>query len=74
MKTFLDNDNPEVDSVYAVWKAANWFEREAYDLFGFHFRNHPNLIRILTHENFVGHPLRKDYDSEKRHPQVERRN
>jgi NADH-quinone oxidoreductase subunit C len=74
LKAYLDNDNPEIDSVYTVWKASYWFEREAFDLYGIQFKNHPNLQRILTHPNFQGHPLRKDYDSEKRHPQFERRN
>ncbi len=49
-------------SVFGIWKAADWFEREAWDLFGIRFEGHPNLKRILTHEAFVGHPLRKDYD------------
>jgi NADH-quinone oxidoreductase subunit C/D len=52
-----------VDTVTSVWKGADWFEREAYDLFGVVFKGHPNLRRILTHQDFVGHPLRKDYDA-----------
>ncbi len=51
-----------VPSVYPVWKAADWFEREAYDLMGIRFEGHPNLKRILCHPSFVGHALRKDYD------------
>src|SRR4030042_3902256 len=73
LKAFLNDDTPVVESVCSIWKSANWFEREAYDLFGIQFKNHPHLKRILTHPNFHGHPLRKDYDSTKRHPQVERR-
>ncbi len=52
-----------IDSIHTVWRAANWFEREAFDLYGVFFKNHPNLRKILTHEEFVGHPLRKDYDA-----------
>lgn len=47
-----------------VWKGADWFEREAFDMFGIRFEGHPNLRKILTHEEFVGHPLRKDYDAD----------
>ena len=52
---------PSLPSVESVWPAANWFEREAYDLFGFGFPGHPNLQRLLSHDAFVGHALRKDY-------------
>ncbi|PIU57924.1 MAG: NADH-quinone oxidoreductase subunit C [Deltaproteobacteria bacterium CG07_land_8_20_14_0_80_38_7] len=48
-------------SVHKIWKAANWFEREAFDLFGICFDNHPNLKRLLTYEGFKGHALLKDY-------------
>lgn len=50
-----------VDSVIAIWPAANWFEREAFDLFGILFRNHPDLRRLLTDYGFQGHPFRKDF-------------
>lgn len=50
-----------VDSVTPVWKAANWFEREAFDLLGIVFTNHPNLTRIYMPDTFTGYPLRKDY-------------
>lgn len=56
-----DAEAPSLPSVHEVWPAANWFEREAFDLFGFQFPGHPNLRRILCHDAFVGHPLRKDY-------------
>ncbi|MFO1376147.1 MAG: NADH-quinone oxidoreductase subunit C [Steroidobacteraceae bacterium] len=52
---------PMVDSVVDVWPSANWFEREAFDLFGILFRGHPDLRRILTDYGFVGHPFRKDF-------------
>jgi NADH-quinone oxidoreductase subunit C len=53
--------NPEIDSVYSVWRCADWHEREIFDLFGIGFRNHPNLERILMPLDWDGHPLRKDY-------------
>ncbi len=52
---------PIVDSVIEVWNCANWFEREAFDLFGILFKNHPDLRRLLTDYGFIGHPLRKDF-------------
>lgn len=58
----LREDDAVVPSVYGVWRAADWFEREAYDLFGIRFDGHPNLKRILCHPSFRGHALRKDYD------------
>lgn len=53
---------PEVASVSGVWKTADWHEREAYDLMGIRFLGHPNLVRILLADDWVGHPLRKDYE------------
>lgn len=53
---------PDVPSVAGVWAIADWHEREAFDLVGINFTNHPNLRRILCAEDWVGHPLRKDYD------------
>jgi len=53
---------PEVPTVTGVWRIADWHERETYDLMGIHFTGHPNLTRILCAEDWVGHPLRKDYD------------
>lgn len=64
LKTFLNEDAPETDSIHDIYQAANWFEREAWDLFGVKFKGHPHLERILCHEEFVGHPLRKDYPSD----------
>ena len=57
-----DNDEaPEVDSIGHLWKAALWAERECWDMYGIKFRGHPDLRRILMYEEFIGHPLRKDY-------------
>jgi NADH-quinone oxidoreductase subunit C len=60
VQAWLD-DGEEIDSVIGVWPAADWFEREAWDMFGIHFRGHPNLRRILLDDDWEGHPLRKDY-------------
>lgn len=56
-----DDDFPVVDSVNAIWNAANWFEREAFDLYGIVFEGHEDLRRILTDYGFIGHPFRKDF-------------
>ncbi len=56
-----DDDFPALDSVIGVWPGANWFEREAFDLYGIVFQGHPDLRRILTDYGFVGHPFRKDF-------------
>lgn len=61
LKVDIPNDDPAVDSVTSVWPAADWHEREAWDLVGIKFRNHPNLKRILLWEGYEGHPLRKDF-------------
>ncbi|HRK06958.1 MAG TPA: NADH dehydrogenase (quinone) subunit D [Pseudobdellovibrionaceae bacterium] len=58
-------EGESVDSITPIYRGANWFEREAYDMFGVRFEGHPNLTRLLTHHEFVGHPLRKDYDADK---------
>jgi NADH-quinone oxidoreductase subunit C len=62
LKVFLaDDDLPVVDSINALWGAANWFEREAFDLYGIVFEGHDDLRRILTDYGFIGHPFRKDF-------------
>ncbi len=77
LRTFAENDDlPVVASLTSVWPGTNWFEREAFDLFGIVFEGHPDLRRILTDYGFVGYPFRKDfplignvevrYDAEKR--------
>jgi NAD(P)H-quinone oxidoreductase subunit J len=63
LKVFLPRENPRVPSVYWVWKAADWQERESYDMYGIIYENHPNPKRILMPEDWVGWPLRKDYIS-----------
>ena len=61
IKVALNNEKLAVESVDSIWASANWYEREAFDLFGVFFDNHPDLRRILTDYGFVGHPLRKDF-------------
>lgn len=61
VRIHLNGTQPIVDSVVDVWSVANWFEREAFDLFGILYRGHPDLRRILTDYGFVGHPFRKDF-------------
>ena len=56
-----DDKNPSLPSVTSIWASANWYEREAYDLLGIIFKDHPDLRRILTDYGFIGHPLRKDF-------------
>lgn len=63
LKVFLPRENPTVPSVYWIWKAADWQERESYDMFGIIYEGHPNLKRILMNEDWIGWPLRKDYVS-----------
>lgn len=57
-------EGESVETATKIWKGADWFEREAYDMFGIRFNGHPNLRKILTHHQFVGHPLRKDYEAD----------
>lgn len=68
IKARLTEGRPEIPTVCGLWKAADWFEREAYDMFGIIFKGHPNLKRILTYPEFEGHPLRKDYPITRRSP------
>jgi NAD(P)H-quinone oxidoreductase subunit J len=63
IKVFLPRDNPTLPSVYWIWKAADWQERECYDMYGIIYEGHPNLKRILMPEDWIGYPLRKDYIS-----------
>ena len=61
LRTFARGDPPRVPSVIEVWSSADWYEREAFDLFGILFEGHPDLRRILTDYGFIGHPFRKDF-------------
>jgi NADH-quinone oxidoreductase subunit C len=61
VKARIPRDNPRIPSVHGVWPAADWHEREAYDLFGIEFEGHPDLRRIMLPDDWVGYPLRKDY-------------
>ncbi|MNG02001.1 NADH-quinone oxidoreductase subunit C/D [compost metagenome] len=62
VKVKTDRDQASIPSVTDVWPTANWNEREAFDLFGIDFPGHPNLVRIMMPDDWVGHPLRKDYE------------
>ncbi|MEX2602521.1 MAG: NADH-quinone oxidoreductase subunit C [Balneolaceae bacterium] len=61
LKVWLGEEDPEIDSVSGIWKAANWFEREVYDMFGIRFRNHPDFRRIYMPEDYNYFPLRKEF-------------
>jgi NADH-quinone oxidoreductase subunit C len=61
VKTFVEEEEPALDSVTDIWPAANWNEREAYDMMGIHFRNHPDLRRMFMPEDFEYFPLRKEF-------------
>ena len=70
LKVPVDERDPSVDSLSDLWPAADWFEREVWDMFGIRFRGHPNLKRLLMYEEFSGHPLRKDYPVNRRQPLI----
>ncbi len=64
IKAFVSEQELSIDSVSHLWEAANWAEREVYDMYGIEFKNHPDLRRILNPDNFEGFPLRKDFPPE----------
>lgn len=70
VKVRVDEDDAVVPSAVPLWPIANWFEREVWDMFGVRFSGHPDLRRLLMYEEFVGHPLRKDYPIDRRQPLI----
>ncbi|MFT3742139.1 MAG: NADH-quinone oxidoreductase subunit C [Gammaproteobacteria bacterium] len=61
LRVLLEGESPTLQSIVPIWPAANWYEREAFDLFGIIFEGHPDLRRLLTDYGFIGHPFRKDF-------------
>ena len=70
VKVRVDEDDATVPTAVDLWPIANWFEREVWDMFGVRFGGHPDLRRLLLYEEFVGHPLRKDYPINRRQPLI----
>jgi NADH-quinone oxidoreductase subunit C len=70
IKAKVSESDCSIDSIVSIWPSADWFEREAFDLYGITFKGHPELRRILLYEGFEGHPLRKDYPIKKRQPLI----
>ena len=72
LKCKVSEEEPTIASAVGLYPGWNWFEREAFDMYGIVFEGHPNLKRMFMYESFVGHPLRKDYPKEKRQPLIRR--
>jgi NADH-quinone oxidoreductase subunit C len=70
IKVRVDEDDAVVPTAVSLWPIADWFEREVWDMFGIRFAGHPHLKRLLLYEEFVGHPLRKDYPINRRQPLI----
>ncbi len=70
LKVRVEQDDPRVPTAAGLWPIANWLEREVWDMFGIRFEGHPDLRRLLLYEEFVGHPLRKDYPMNRRQPLI----
>jgi len=70
LKVPVEQDMPSVPTATGLWPIANWLEREVWDMYGIRFEGHPDLRRLLMYEEFVGHPLRKDYPIERRQPLI----
>jgi NADH-quinone oxidoreductase subunit C len=70
LKVPVEQDAPSVPTATALWPIADWLEREVWDMYGIRFDGHPDLRRLLLYEEFVGHPLRKDYPMERRQPLI----
>jgi len=73
LKAHVPENDPTIDSLTPLWGIANWYEREAWDMFGVKFKGHPNLKRLLLYEEFDGHPLRKDYPINRQQPLLKAR-
>jgi len=67
----LKEADVKIDSAAKIWGCASWLEREVFDMYGIQFNNHPDLRRVLLYDEFEGHPLRKDYDTQKSQPRTE---
>ncbi len=67
LRVIVERKKPSIESVQHIWRTADWHEREAYDLLGINFKNHPDLRRILLPKDWVGHPLRKDYEEQEKY-------
>jgi NADH-quinone oxidoreductase subunit C len=74
LKVQVEEDDPVVPTAVGLWPIADWLEREVWDMFGIRFEGHPDLRRLLLYEEFVGHPLRKDYPINRRQPLIGPRN
>jgi len=70
LKVRVEEDDAHVPTASVLWPIANWLEREVWDMFGVRFDGHPDLRRLLLYEEFIGHPLRKDYPIERRQPLI----
>ena len=70
LKVPVEQDDASVPTASGIWPIANWLEREVWDMFGIRFEGHPDLRRLLMYEEFVGHPLRKDYPINRRQPLI----
>lgn len=73
LKCPVEGKDPAIASLTPVWAGANWYEREAWDMYGINFEGHPDLRRLLMYDGFEGHPLRKDYPLKKRQPRLAHR-
>jgi len=70
IKAQVGEEDCSINSLVPIWIGADWYEREVWDMYGVAFKGHPNMKRLLLYEEFVGHPLRKDYPIEKRQPLI----
>jgi NADH-quinone oxidoreductase subunit C len=73
LRAYVSREEPVIDSLTSVWPAAGWFEREAFDLYGFQFRGHPDLRHLLLPQGWEGYPLRKDYVDPMKYGEIDNR-